>query len=304
MPSYFITGGTGLIGTALIESLRSTPARFTVLTRNISKAKYRLGTNITFVEDPEKLPSDSYFDFVINLAGEPIADKPWTTRRKLELWQSRIELTNHLVNWLHKLERPPKALISGSAVGWYGDGNNVELDESSPPHDEYTHQLCDAWEKAALKSVSLGTRVCVIRTGLVLSANGGFLKKLLLPFKLGLGARLGNGRQYMSWIHITDMVNAIRFLIEHGESSRALGGIFNLTAPNPVNNAEFTQTLAKQLNRPSFMVAPTFILETLLGEMSRLLLTGQRVIPKSLLEAGFEFKYQHLNQALENVLNS
>lgn len=304
MPNYFITGGTGLIGTALIDSLRSTPARFTVQTRNISKAKSELGSNITFVEDPEALPSDSYFDFVINLAGEPIADRPWTTRRKLELWQSRIELTNHLVSWLHKLEKPPKALISGSAIGWYGDGKDRELNESSPPHDEYTHQLCDAWEKAALKAISLGTRVCLIRTGLVLSANGGFLKKLLLPFKLGLGTRLGSGNQFMSWIHIQDMVRAIRFLIEQDELADPLSGVFNLTAPNPVTNAEFTQMLAKHLNRPSFMVAPALLMETLLGEMSRLLLTGQRVLPQNLEQAGFQFNYQHLKDALENVLNS
>ena len=304
MPSYFITGGTGLIGTALIDSLRSTPARFTVQTRNISKAKLKLGSDITYIEDPESLPSDSYFDYVINLAGEPIADRPWTTRRKLQLWQSRVELTNHLVTWLHKLDKPPKALISGSAVGWYGDAQDNELNESSPPHDEYTHQLCDAWEKAALKAVSLGTRVCLIRTGLVLSANGGFLKRLLFPFKLGLGARLGRGDQYMSWIHIEDMVRAIRFLIEQDEASNPLSGVFNLTAPYPVSNAEFTQSLAKQLNRPSFMVAPAFIMKALLGEMSRLLLTGQRVLPANLEQAGFQFSYQHLKDALENVLNS
>ena len=313
MARYLITGGTGLIGSSLIESLRETPAKFFVLTRDPSAALSKLGPTINYISNLDQLNPDTPIDFVVNLAGEPIADKPWSTKQKLKLWQSRVELTNQLITWIAKQKTPPKALISGSAIGWYGDGEDKILDEHSQPHQEYTHNLCDAWEKAALKAVASGVRVCIIRTGLVLSSEGGFLKKLILPFKLALGATLGSGNQYMSWIHIDDQVNAIRFLLgidsplenaepEPTNTINQRTGIFNLVAPSPVTNYEFTQQFASAVNRPAFIRVPQRLLSLGLGEMSRLLTTGQRVIPKHLQSLGFQFKFESLASALEDVL--
>ncbi len=300
MLSYLITGGTGLIGIALIRKLSERPCQIIVLTRNRKAASSRLGSVIRIVEALTEIASDEKIDYVINLAGEPIADKRWSEKQKSKLWQSRVELTSQLVDWMALLDSPPRVMVSSSAVGWYGDGQAELLSEKSQPHQEYTHELCDAWEKAALKVTRLKTSVVIIRTGLVISGSGGFLGRLKLPFKLGLGAQLGDGNQYMSWIHINDVVNAIHFLLSVGRSDKS--HIYNLTSPGPVTNREFTQTLARVLGRKAFLKAPAILLKRVLGEMSRLLLTGQRVIPENLLMAGFQFEYSSLDKALRNVL--
>ena len=300
MLSYLITGGTGLIGIALIRKLSERPCQIIVLTRNRKAASSRLGSVIRVVEALTEIASDEKIDYVINLAGEPIADKRWSEKQKSKLWQSRVELTSQLVDWMALLDSPPRVMVSGSAVGWYGDGQAELLSEKSQPHQEYTYELCDAWEKAALKVTRLKTSVVIIRTGLVISGSGGFLGRLKLPFKLGLGAQLGDGNQYMSWIHINDVVNAIHFLLSVGRSDKS--HIYNLTSPGPVTNREFTQTLARVLGRKAFLKAPAILLKRILGEMSRLLLTGQRVIPENLLVAGFQFEYSSLDKALRNVL--
>jgi uncharacterized protein (TIGR01777 family) len=237
-------------------------------------------------------------DAIVNLAGAPIADRPWTHKRKALLWSSRITLTETLLAWLESREQKPQVLISGSAVGWYGDGGERELSEDSPPViDDFASQLCIAWEETAQRAEGLGIRVIFIRTGLVLSAEGGFLSRLLLPFKLGLGGPIGSGRQWMPWIHINDQIALIDFLL-HRESA---SGPYNACAPNPVRNREFAKTLGSVLNRPTFMPMPTLALKVCLGELSLLLLGGQKAIPARLLEAGFTFQFTDLRAALDEL---
>lgn len=304
MASYLITGGTGLIGSALINQLLQSPNQITVLTRDISKARKRLAPAVKAIAHLSAFDCNEKLDYVINLAGEPIADKRWSAAQKLKLWQSRVALTDQLVTWLKSLKTPPRALISGSAVGWYGDGGEQVLTEQSAASSEYTHTLCQSWEDAAMKLAESGVRVCIVRTGLVISPRGGFLARMKPPFRFGLGARIGNGKQYMSWIHIEDMVRALMFLIgDDGGDEDLPSGAFNLTSPNPVTNKTFSSELAAQLNRPLFLMIPTFFLTTALGEMSRLLVTGQRVVPQRLLDNSFSFNYPTIDLALKNVLN-
>lgn len=300
MAHYLITGGTGLIGSALCRHLVNADQEVTVLSRQPSNVSKICGSRVNATSSVHEIDKHIQIDAVINLAGEPIADRPWTQKRKIALEQSRINLTAELIAWLKQRELKPNCLISGSAVGWYGDGEDKVLKEDSGFHDEYTHQLCDAWEKQALQAQELGLRVCILRTGLVLSTNGGFLQKMLMPFKLGLGGRIGDGNQYMSWIHIDDMVKLIIFLLEHQDAK----GAFNACSPSAVSNKEFSQTLAAELHRPAFFPMPAWILKTVLGEMSRLLLTGQRVQPKKAQAQGFKFDYTDLSSALADILST
>ncbi len=304
--NYLITGGSGLLGSAWIRSQAHSGANITLLTRNIAKTRQRVpapdGVSLSYVEGLPLETSSLNFDYVINLAGEPIVDKAWSVRQKRILWQSRVEFTDRLVEWMSKLESPPKALFSGSAVGWYGDGADQKLTEHSPPQSDFGHELCNAWEKSALKSVALGTRVYILRTGLVISAKGGFLSKLLPQFKLGLGGRVGTGEQYMSWVHIDDWVGGLNFLIAQEQTNpTGMEGIYNLSSPSPVTNLCFAQTLSKILNRPCIMRYPALLFRWLLGERAQMLLTGQRVLPERLLQQGFQFQYPELDQALRSL---
>jgi uncharacterized protein len=299
MQHYLITGGTGLIGSALCKHLIAQDHEVTVLSRTPEKVTSKCGHRVKGVQDLTEISADTQIDIVINLAGAPIADRRWTKKRKAVLEMSRIELTHNLVGWLIHRQKKPECLISGSAVGWYGDGGNSILTEQSSYHDEYTHQLCDTWEKEALRAEQSGIRVCLVRTGLVLASKGGFLQKMLLPFKLGLGGRLGDGQQFMSWIHISDMVNFLEFMTTNVQ----LKGVFNACSPSPITNKIFTQKLAQQLHRPAFLPLPSWILKIILGEMSCLLLKGQRALPKKAQTTGFQFHYTDLNLALANILS-
>lgn len=298
MKHYLITGGTGLIGSALCRQLMAEGHHVTVLTRNPNTVEDKCAKGVRAIQSLNEIMPDSAIDIVINLAGEPIANARWTKKRKALLESSRIKLTRELVGWMIHRRQKPECLISGSAVGWYGDGGDKVLTEQSEHHDEYTHQLCDAWEKQALRAGQIGIRVCIVRTGLVLASTGGVLQKMLLPFKLGLGGKLGSGQQYMPWIHISDMINVIEFLA----TNEQLKGIFNACSPNPVTNQVFTQELSKQLGRYAFLPAPAWLLKITLGEMSRLLLTGQRAMPQQLVAHGFSFYYSELRSALSNIL--
>ena len=300
MAHYLLTGGTGLIGRALCQHLVDDNHHVIVLSRQPENIIKLCGDKVEAVRSLETIDQKIQFDAVINLAGAPIADKHWTKKRKKLLEQSRIAMTSKLVSWIKQRDLKPSCLISGSAVGWYGNGGEQYLTEESNFHDEYTHQLCDAWEKQALQAKEIGVRVCIVRTGLVLSAEGGFLKKMLLPFKMGLGGRLGNGQQYMSWIHIKDMVNLLTFLIANHNAK----GIINACSPSPVSNKTFSQTLVKQLNRPAFLPVPAWFLKLVLAEMSQLLLHGQRALPKKAQALGFKFDYTELNIALADVLST
>lgn len=300
MKHYLITGGTGLIGSALCRRLVADHNQITVLSRNPSSVEQKCGRGIKAIRSLNEINDESKIDVVINLAGEPIADKLWTKKRKTVLEQSRITTTKNVVDWIAQRKLKPECLISGSAVGWYGDGGDRPINEQSQFHQEYTHSLCEAWEQHAIRAGQNGIRVCIVRTGLVLAPNGGFLKKMLLPFKMGFGGRLGNGQQYMPWIHIDDMVSLLIFLVENEQ----LKGVFNACSPLPVTNAEFTETLAHSLHRPAFFHLPASFLKLMLGEMSRLLLTGQRALPTKLDANGFKFHYTHLDSALSNILQT
>jgi uncharacterized protein (TIGR01777 family) len=237
-------------------------------------------------------------DAVINLAGAPIVDRLWTHKRKALLWSSRISLTETLLAWLESRKQKPQVLISGSAVGWYGDGGERELTEDSPPvSEDFASQLCIAWEETAQRAEAMGIRVVVIRTGLVLSAEGGFLSRLILPFKLGLGGPIGSGRQWMPWIHINDQIALIDFLLNQNDAR----GPYNACAPRPVRNREFGRTLGSVLHRPAIVPVPTLVLRVGLGELSLLLLGGQRATPARLLAAGFTFQFTDLRAALDDL---
>ncbi|PRD39327.1 UNVERIFIED_CONTAM: yfcH [Trichonephila clavipes] len=284
-----LTGGTGLIGSALLKHWQN-EHQLTVLTRTV-----RPGSSaVQYITDLAKVDFNQ-LDAVINLAGEPIADKRWTDAQKDQICQSRWQLTEQLVQHITAASTPPAVLISGSAIGFYGRQGEQEISEEYQAFfPEFSHDICARWENLAWQANSPQTRVCLIRTGVVLAANGGALKKMLLPFKLGLGGKIGSGDQYMSWIHLDDMVALIDFLLHNDQIS----GAVNATAPKPVTNAIFSTELAKRLKRPALLPMPAPVLKLLFGEMSDILLYGQRVIPKKLLDAGFQFRYPNLQQAL------
>lgn len=293
----FMTGISGLIGRHLARRLRQSGHTVSGLTRNVERASDVLPASVSLVDSFDDA-QDYMPDVVINLAGAPIADKRWSDRRKRELKDSRIALTDELVDWMRQMKQPPDVFISGSAVGYYGRQGDKEITEASDPHPEFTHELCQEWEQAALKANDI-CRVCLLRTGLVVAPKGGFLDKMKLPFSLGLGGRIGSGQQYMSWIHLDDMVSGI----EHLMKDSSLNGAFNMTAPNPVTNQHFSQALASSLNRPAIFPAPAFAVKLLLGEMSDLLLTGQKVLPQRLTQSGFQFQYPNVEAALVQVIN-
>lgn len=293
-----ITGGTGLIGRALCRFWLQQGHQLTVWSRTPAKVAALCGEQVRAIGRLEDY-GDGPLDAVVNLAGAPIADRPWTAKRRQLLWDSRITLTEQLVAWMATREHKPQVLLSGSAVGWYGDGGELELDELQPQvSSDFASLLCDAWESAALTAEALGIRVVLIRTGLVLAADGGFLKRLLLPFKLGVGGRIGSGQQWMPWIHLHDQVALIDFLLHHETAS----GPYNACAPRPVRNADFTKALGLALHRPTFMPMPATALKLGLGELAVLLLGGQCCQPVRLLQANFEFRFNTLGDALNDLL--
>jgi len=239
------------------------------------------------------------FDAVINLAGEPIVDAYWSAKRKQVLWDSRVTLTGKLVQRIASARQKPTVLLSGSAVGYYGNRGDTELDEAAPPGSDFAANLCRTWEEAALAAEQQGVHVCLLRTGLILSESGGLLGRMLLPFKLGLGARLGDGRQWMSWVHIQDYVALVLYLLR----DERMRGPFNMTAPQSATNAEFTNALARTLKRPAIFIAPGMMLRFAMGERAALLLEGQRVLPAKLTAAGCSFKFPELGGALDDLLN-
>jgi uncharacterized protein len=294
-----LTGGTGLIGRALCRHWLHQGHQLTVWSRRPEQVASLCGDAVRGIARLEDLGEEP-LDALVNLAGAPIADRPWTRKRKALLWASRIGLTEQLLAWLATRQQRPAVLLSGSAVGWYGDGGERELHEDSPPvSEDFAAQLCGAWEETALRAQALGMRVVLLRTGLVLAAEGGLLKRLLLPFKLGLGGPLGDGRQWMPWIHIDDQIALIDFLLQQVHAQ----GPYNACAPQPERNRAFSQALGRELHRPAFIPAPAFVLRLLLGELAVLLLGGQRAVPARLQEAGFNFRFTDLDAALTDLLS-
>ncbi len=296
--NILITGGTGFIGRTLCPALLSAGHSVTVYSRCRDKVTSILGNEVRPLDALSDLSADDHFDAIINFAGAPIFDRKWTNERKRVLMESRIGTTQQLLEYIIRAKTKPSVLLSGSAIGFYGDQGDTVLDESAVGKDDFGHRLCAAWEDEAGAAEMHGVRVCLLRTGLVIGKNGGFLKPMILPYKLGLGGKLGTGSQWMPWIHIDDYVAICQYLLNNS----ALEGIFNLTAPHPVTNREFTRTLAKQLNRPAFLSIPSWFLKLILGEMAELLLGSQRVIPKRLMDSNFKFRHATLESALADVL--
>lgn len=295
--NILVTGGTGLIGGHLIPRLLALGHQVTVLTRSPEKARDRLDSRValwTTLDDKKQLDD---VDAVINLAGEPIADKRWSSAQKERLCQSRWRITQKLADLINASETPPSVLISGSATGYYGDLGEVVVTEEEPPHNEFTHKLCARWEQIACTAQSDRTRVCLLRTGVVLAPKGGILGKMVPPFRLGLGGPIGNGRQYLPWIHVDDMVNGILWLLDND-----LRGPFNMVSPYPVRNEQFAHALGHALQRPAFVRVPATAIRLLMGESSVLVLGGQRALPKLLEAAGFAFRWYDLEEALEDVI--
>jgi uncharacterized protein (TIGR01777 family) len=287
-----ITGGSGLIGSNLIPVLR--PCDVAVYTRNVAMAEQILGHRVHFLSSLSHLDNLDEYDVVINLAGEPIVAKKWTLEQKKKIEQSRWLITEEIVRLINAGDNPPELLISGSAIGFYGRQQDQIIDEDfSSPHDEFSHQLCERWEFLAKQAQSDKTRVCILRTGVVITRRGGALQKMLLPFKLGLGGPIGDGNQFMSWIHLEDMLRGIAHLI----ANKSCEGVYNFTAPNPVTNEVFSQELASALSRPCLFRVPEFVLRVMMGEMADLVIHGQNVVPKRLQESGYKFIYPEISQA-------
>lgn len=292
-----ITGGTGFIGSKLCQHFLSAGHTISVLSRKKEHA-FSAGQTIHLITDLSETKQP--YDVIINLAGQPLNENRWNESVKKRICDSRVQTTQKVIDYIRTAGTKPKLLLSGSAIGFYGCSVDQEFTEDSKPADTgFTHQLCQAWESAAITAATMGVRVCLLRTGVVLGKQGGALQAMLTPFKLGLGSQLGNGQQWMSWIHMDDMVGAIDFLMQHPE----LSGPFNLTAPVAVNNQTFSRSLAKALHRPCFFKMPQFVVKLLFGEMGEtLLLRGQHVKPLRLEKAGYVFKFPTVELAFNDIV--
>ena len=298
-----ITGGTGLIGRELCTSLSGRGHSIVALSRSPEKTG-GLSADEVLKWEPLSGPPPSQaldrIDVVVHLAGEPIADHRWTVEQKRRIRDSRVLSTRNLVGGLRSMNSKPSVLVSGSAVGFYGDRGDELLDEHAAAGRGFMSDICREWENEAESASGLGIRVVQVRTGVVLSTKGGALKKMLPPFKLGVGGPLGSGRQWFPWIHISDIVGIIRQAIDNSTMKGPVNGV----APEPVTNAEFTKQLGRALHRPAFLPVPEFALRGLMGEMADVLFGSQRVVPKAALQAGYEFQYPDLKRALENLFES
>ena len=293
---YLVTGGTGYLGRELCSELVRR-GQVTVLTRSRKKAQKMLRPEVGAVESLEELDGLTP-DAVINLAGENLASGRWTPWRKVELRRSRVSGTRELVTWFKRLKEKPKVLVSASAIGWYGARGEEELREDSAPGNEYQAELCEAWEKAALRAEEIGVRVCCLRIGIVLGRVGGAMAKMLPVFSAGLGGPSGDGTQWMSWIHRDDLISMILWTLARQSAS----GVYNATAPEPVRNADFARTLGAVMRRPARVRYPAPLLRLMYGEGAHLLLTGQKVLPARLQEAGFVFRHPELRGAFQHLL--
>jgi uncharacterized protein (TIGR01777 family) len=296
-----LVGGSGLIGMALAKELVHFDDSVTILSRRPrpdgvpSRVKWANWDG----KDVEALQKNLLFqDAVVNLAGESIGKGRWTPARKEELLNSRLEPTRAIVDAMKGMQTPPRVLVQASAVGIYPSGDAI-MDEKGPAGTDYLAGLAQEWEAASQPVEEIGVRRVVIRSGVVLSKEGGVLNQLTLPFKLFVGGPIGSGKQYLPWIHIEDEVGAIRFLL-HQEGAK---GIYNLNAPEIVRNAQMGKMLAKLMKRAYWMPVPGFALKLLLGEMSTLVLDGQHVVPVRIVKEGYSFRYYHLEPALRDLLS-
>lgn len=298
-----ITGGTGLIGQRLIKLLLTRDDQITVLSRKPLRPAFMPG-EVEVVQWDGKSGSGwkqlvETVDIIINLAGAGVADARWTAHRKQVILNSRIEAGHAIVEAVQAARNKPKLLIQASAVGYYGTSEAMTMTEDSPVGDDFLAKVCLDWEVSVKPIEAMGIRTAYIRTGIVLDPKGGALPKIVMPFKLFAGGPIGSGRQWMSWIHHEDEVEAIRFIIDH----ETLSGPINLTAPTPETNKAFAQTLGQVMKRPAILPTPSLALKAMFGELSTVLLEGQKVLPATLTQAGFQFKYPDLTAALTNLLH-
>jgi hypothetical protein len=299
--NIFVTGGTGFVGRSLVSRLVGEGHTVTVLSRS-ERASDRLphGTSIVLGDPTEPgvwQESVKGQDCIINLAGTSIFSR-WTPEIKKLMRESRISTTRSVVDAIEPVRERDVLLFSTSAVGYYGFHGDEELTEESPPGDDFLAQVAVEWENEALRAEEKGARVVITRFGIVLGEGGGALGKMISIFRWFLGGPLGSGDQWFSWIHMGDLVGAFVFLMAH----REISGPVNLTSPNPVRNSELTRALGKAMHRPSFLPAPGFMLKLLLGEFGSVLLEGQRVIPRKLLDGGYVFVYPEIDGALQSVI--
>lgn len=307
MMKVAIAGGTGFVGQQLVRQLTQDGASVVVLTRNQQKGKRQFPASafptveVIAYEPRQSGPwqeSISGCTGVVNLAGAPIADHRWTAEYKQEILESRTQTTEKLVEAIAAAPDKPQVLVNASAVGYYGTSETAVFDETSAPGDDYLAQVCQAWEAAAKEVTAAGTRLVIARFGIVLGPDGGALGKMLTPFQLFAGGPIGSGKQWVSWVHRQDVV---RFLSE-ALSNPDLSGVYNATAPNPVRMQTLCHVLGEVMSRPSWLPVPEFALELLLGEGAMVVLDGQQVLPKQTLAAGFDYRFETLKPALEDVL--
>jgi hypothetical protein len=300
-----ITGATGFVGSSLVKKLFTEGHQVLVLTRNPATAQ-KVFPSIPNLEIVAYTPTESGSwqeaiagcNGVVNLAGEPIAEKRWTAQEKQEILNSRKLGTQKIVEAIAKANLKPSVLVNASAIGYYGTSETATFDESSPAGNDFLAQVCQAWEEEAQKVKAYGTRLVILRLGIVLG-QGGAIAKMITPFKLFAGGPLGSGRQWFSWIHREDLVN----LIIQALTSANMEGVFNATAPNPVRMAELAQTMGELMQRPSWLPVPSFALESLLGEGAMVVLEGQQVLPNRTQSSDFNYQYSTVKQALKEILS-
>lgn len=300
--SVLVTGATGFIGQQLVAALLADGHQVTVLTRQAKQAAWTFDGKVRCITGMADLRDDEHIDMVVNLAGARIVGHRWTEARKAALRRSRVALTQEVVAWIARAEYKPRVLLSASAIGYYGvqpQGDDTELGEDSPPQAIFMSQLCSEWEAAARTAQQYGVQVGCMRFGLVFGHQGS-LPQMLLPIRLGAGGPLGAGRQWMSWVHVQDVLRGIAHLARRSEQG-SVAGAWNFCAPQALRQGEFASVAGKVLHRPSFMPTPAFVMRALLGEQADLLVEGQRVAPRRLLADGFVFRYPDVEGALRSL---
>jgi uncharacterized protein (TIGR01777 family) len=293
-----ISGATGFVGGHLVRRLIARGDSVTVFTRDADRALDRFGPHVRIVTSLDAVSVDARIDAVVNLAGARILGIPWTRRRRRTLIESRVRTTRALIDLCARLTNAPRVFISASAIGYYGVRGDERIDEQGTSQPIFQSELCQQWEEAAMAAESLGARVVRLRFGLVFGRDGGALPSLALPVRLGLGAILGAGKQWVSWIHVDDLVRLIELTLE----KPSLRGAVNAVAPNPATHLQVQRALARTLRRPMWMRMPAFAVRAVLGEMAQLLVDGQRVLPRRALAAGFDFRYRDLIAALDHLI--
>ncbi len=297
-----IVGATGFVGSRLVEQLQTQGHQITILARSPQQAQTRFPQANVVGYNPlrsgEWQKSISGCDAVVNLAGEPIAEKRWTVEQKKLILESRQIGTEKIIEAISQAEVKPQTLINASAIGYYGTSETAKFDETSQAGGDFLAQVCTAWETAAQTVTAYGTRLVILRLGIVLGENGGALGKMLAPFSAFVGGPIGSGKQWFSWIHRDDVVKLMIAALNDSQ----MQGVYNATAPHPVTMQDFTKTLGAVMNRPSWLPVPNFALEALLGEGAIVVLEGQQVVPTQTLAQGFEFEYSTLKPALAAIL--